>query len=141
MDALTFLSSQVALFEGLSQEELTPLAVNAKLAQLTAGQIVLRAGMTVDDVYVIATGTVDVLAKVPNKGMQVVGQLGPGDVFGEVSIVEKTVAGATIKAGADGAYVLLIPEGPFQDLLAQNEAFKARVQVLLQARRAPPPKT
>jgi CRP-like cAMP-binding protein len=141
MDALTFLSSQVALFEGLSQEELTPLAVNAKLAQLAAGQIVLRAGMTVDDVYVIATGSVDVLAKVPNKGMVVVGQLGPGDVFGEVSIVEKTVAGATIKAGAEGAYVLLIPEAPFQDLLAANEAFKARVQLLLQARRAPPPKT
>ncbi|MFI5348279.1 MAG: cyclic nucleotide-binding domain-containing protein [Elusimicrobiota bacterium] len=141
MDALTFLSSQVALFEGLSQDELTPLAVNAKLVQLTSGQIVLRAGMTVDDVYVIATGKAEVLAKVPNKGMVVVGELGPGDVFGEVSIVEKTVAGATVKAGPDGAYVLLIPEGPFQDLIAGNAAFAARVQLLLQARRAPPPKT
>ena len=141
MDALTFLSSQVSLFEGISSDELTSLAVNSKLLKLAPGQIVLRAGMTVDDVYVIATGSAEVLAKVPNKGMMVVGQLGPGDVFGETSLLEKTVASATVKAGADGAYVLLIPEAPFQDLIAGNADFAARVQALAQARRAPPPKT
>ena len=141
MDALTFLSSQVSLFEGISAEELTPLAVNSTLQKLAPGQIVLRAGMTVDDVYVIATGRCEVHAKVPNKGTALVGELGPGEVFGEVSLLEKTVAGATVKAGGDGAYVLLIPEAPFQGLIAGNELFKSRVQALVEARRAPPPKT
>jgi CRP-like cAMP-binding protein len=139
MDALTFLSGHVALFEGISVEELTPLAVNSTLAQLTPGQIVLRSGMTVDDVYVIATGKVEVLAKVPNKGMMRVGELGPGDVFGEVSIMERTVAGATVKAGEGGAIVLLIPEAPFRALVAANEAFAARLQALVQSRRQAPP--
>ena len=142
MDALTFLSGHVALFEGVSSEQLTPLAVNSTLRQLTAGQIVLRAGMTVDDVYVIATGKAEVLVKVANKGLVRVGELGPGDVFGEVSIMERTVAGATVKAGEAGAIVLLIPEAAFRGLVAANEAFAARLQALVQSRRqAPPPKS
>lgn len=141
MDALTFLSGHVALFEGISPEELTPLAVNSTLSQLTPGQTVLRAGMTVDDVYVVATGKVEVHAKVPNKGTAKVGELGPGEVFGEVSIMERTVAGATVKAGEAGAIVLLIPEAPFRGLVAANAAFAARLQTLIQSRRqAPPPK-
>lgn len=140
MDALTFLSGHVALFAGVSTEELTPLAVNATLLQLGAGQTVLRAGMTVDSVYVIATGKAEVLAKVPNKGVMRVGALGPGDVFGEVSILEQTVASATVKAGEGGAIVLVIPEGPFQALLAANEALGARVRALAASRRQPPPK-
>jgi CRP-like cAMP-binding protein len=141
MDALTFLSAHVSLFEGISAEELTELAVNSKLLQLAPGQIALRAGMTVDDVHVIATGGVEVHAKVANKGMVRVGELGPGDVFGEVSILENTVAGATVKAGEAGALVLLIPEAPFRALVGGNELFASRMQALILSRRLPPPKT
>jgi CRP-like cAMP-binding protein len=141
MDALTFLSTHVALFEGVSSEALTALAVNSTLKQLAPGQIVLRAGMTVEDVYVVATGQVEVLAKIANKGLVVIGKLGPGEVFGEASILDKTVAGATVKAGEAGAVVLLIPEDPFRALVSENEAFAARVRALVQSRRAPPPKS
>ena len=141
MDALTFLSTQVPLFEGVSTQELTELAVNSTLRQLVAGQIVLRAGTTVDDLYVVATGKVEVHAKVAGKGVMLVGELGPGEVFGEVSIMEKSVAGATVKAGVVGAIVLLIPEAPFHGLIAKNEAFAARVRTLIESRRSPPPST
>ena len=139
MDALTFLSAHVALFGGISSEELTELAVNATLRKLAPGQIVLRAGTTVDELHVVATGKVEVHAKVANKGMVRVGELGPGDVFGEISILENTVAGATVKAGEAGAIVLLIPEAPFRGLIAANETFAARVRALVQSRRFTPP--
>jgi CRP/FNR family cyclic AMP-dependent transcriptional regulator len=141
MDALTFLSGHVALFAGVSSEELTPLAVNSTLLQLAPGQIALRAGMTLDALYVIATGRVEVHAKVPNKGVMRVGELGPGDVFGETSILEQTVASATVKAGEAGAIVLVVPEAPFHALLASNAAFGERVRALAASRRQEPPKT
>jgi CRP-like cAMP-binding protein len=142
MDALTFLSGHAALFAGVSTEELTELAVNSTLRQLMPGQIVLRAGMTVDDVYVVATGKVEVHAKVANKGVVRVAELGAGEVFGEASIMEKTVAGATVKAGEAGAIVLLIPESAFRGLIAGNGAFAARVRALIESRRAQaPPKS
>ena len=141
MDALTFLSGHVALFAGVSIEELTPLAVNSTLLKLAPGQTALRAGMTVDALCVIATGTAEVHAKIPNKGIAKVGDLHPGDVFGEASILEQTVASATVKAGEGGAILLLIPEEPFHALLASNEPFVARVRALVASRRQPPPKT
>ena len=135
MDALTFLSAHVALFEGVSTEALTELAVNSTLRQLAPGQVVLRAGMSVDALYIVATGKVEAHAKVAGKGFMLVGTLGPGEVFGEASILEKTLAGATVKAGEAGAVVLLIPEAPFDGLIAANEAFAARVRALVQSRR------
>ena len=140
MDALTFLSGHVALFSGVSAEELTPLAVNSTLLQLAAGQTAVRAGMTVDALYVIATGSAEVHAKIPNKGVAKVGDLRSGDVFGETSILEQTVAGATVKAGEGGAIVLVIPEAPFHALIAANETFGSRVRALVASRRQPPPK-
>ena len=140
MDALTFLSGHVALFAGVSSDELTPLAVNSTLLQLSAGQTAVRAGMTLDALYVIATGSAEVHAKVPNKGLVKVGDLRPGDVFGEASILEQTVAGATVKAGEKGAIVLVVPEAPFHALIASNPAFGDRVRALVAARRQPPPK-
>jgi CRP-like cAMP-binding protein len=121
----------------VSAEELTDLAVNATLLQCAAGKIVIHAGMTVEGLYVIATGKAEVHAKVPGKGVQRVAELGPGEVFGEVSMVEKSMSAATVKAGPDGAYVLVVPEGPFCRLVEANAAFGARVRGLVEARRAP----
>ena len=140
MDALTFLSEHVALFAGVSADELTPLAVNSTLLQLTPGQTAVRAGFTLDALYIIATGSAEVHAKVPNKGLAKVGELQPGDVFGETSILEQTVAGATVKAGEKGAIVLVVPEEPFHALIATNSMFGDRVRALVASRRQPPPK-
>jgi CRP-like cAMP-binding protein len=140
MDALTFLSEHVALFAGVSADDLTPLAVNSTLLQLTAGQTAVRAGFTLDSLYVVATGSAEVHAKVPNKGIVKVGDLKPGDVFGEVSILEQTVASATVKAGPAGAIVLVVPEAPFHALVASNSMFGERVRSLVAERRQPPPK-
>jgi len=141
MDALTFLSGHVALFAGVSADELTPLAVNSSLLKLAPGQVAVRAGFTLDSLYVIATGSAEVHAKVPNKGVAKVGDLKPGDVFGEVSILEQTVASATVKAGEAGAIVLVVPEAPFHALIASNAAFGERVRALAASRRQPPPKS
>jgi signal-transduction protein with cAMP-binding, CBS, and nucleotidyltransferase domain len=140
MDALTFLSEHVPLFAGLSEEALSPLAASATLKSYAAGQTVMFAGMTVDFLHVVATGTVYVQAKVPNKGMVRLADLATGEIFGEASMLEASVAGATVKAGEAGAVLLLIPEAPFRRLAEENVEFSERVRALIARRRAPPSK-
>ncbi len=137
MDALEFLSGHVPLFKGLPEQELIPLAQNSALKQFAAGQTVLYAGMSVDGLHVIAVGKVGVHAKVPNKGVVRVAELAMGDVFGETSILDRSLAGASVKAGEEGAVVLLIPEDPFRRLYADNADFRARVDALVAARKPP----
>lgn len=138
MDALTFLSAHVPLFAGLSEEALSPLAASATIKSYAAGQTVLFAGMSVEHLHVVATGMVFVQAKVLNKGMVRLADLTTGQVFGEASIMEGSLAGASVKAGEQGAAVLLIPEGVFRELLARDAAFAGRVRDMIQQRRAPP---
>jgi CRP-like cAMP-binding protein len=140
MDALTFLSAHVPLFAGVSEDNLSPLAASAALKSYSAGQTVLFAGMSVEFLHVVATGTVIVQAKVLNKGMVRLAELSTGAVVGEASILEGSLAGATVKAGEAGAVVLLIPEETFRGLVSKDEAFGARVRDMIQQRRAPPAK-
>lgn len=138
MDALAFLSGYVPLFSGLSEEDLTPLAAHSALKQAAAGQTILRGGMTVDGLFIVITGRVEIHAKVPGKGVQRVAELGQGEVFGEMSILERSVAGATAKAGESGAVLLMLPEEPFRRLVGAHPEFARRVRDLVDSRREPP---
>lgn len=139
MDALTFLGAHVPLFAGIPEDQLTPLAQDATLKTLSAGQTALFAGMTVESLHIVASGAAVVSAKVPGKGVVKLAELGPGQVFGELSMLEGSIAGATVRAGEKGLIVLLVPEAPFRRLAAENETLAARVQELIQARRRTPP--
>jgi CRP-like cAMP-binding protein len=140
MDALTFLSGHVPLFAGLSEEALSPLAAGSTLKKFGPGQTVLYAGMTVDALHVMALGSASVIAKIPGKGTAEVAKLGTGDVFGEVSMMDRSIAAATIKAGPEGAIVLLVPEEPFRALVAGDASFAARLSTMVESRRRPPAK-
>lgn len=137
MDALTFISTRVALFAGVAEEQLAPLASAATLDSLGANQTILFKGATVDGLYVVCTGSVLVQNKVPGKGMTVLAELREGDVFGEKSIIEHGTAGATVKTGPDGAVVLVIPQDAFRHLLQLDEAFAVRVNTMIRGREAP----
>ncbi|MBI3564969.1 MAG: cyclic nucleotide-binding domain-containing protein [Elusimicrobia bacterium] len=137
MDALEFLYTRVPLFAGLTEETLLPLAKDSALKEFAAGQTVVHAGMSVEQLHVVAVGSVGIHAKIPNKGVQQVAELKSGEVFGEASMVEGSLAGATVKAGEQGAVILLIPEEPFRALYAGSPEFHARLDALIASRRPP----
>lgn len=136
MDALTFLSSRVALFSGVAPEQIAPLAAAATVDSVAANQTILFKGTTVDGLYVVCTGSVLVQDKVPGKGMTVLAELGEGEAFGEKSIIEHGTASATVKSGAAGAVVMMIPQEAFRHLLQLDEAFAVRVNTLIKSRQA-----
>lgn len=138
MDALTFLRGHVPLFAGVSEENLASLARASEVLSFNAGQTILFKGVTVDGLHVVVTGQADVMMKASNKTLVRVAELGSGEVFGEMSIVEMGTAGATIKASSSGAVVLMIPQEAFRRVLQQDEGFAVRVNVLIVSRRSAP---
>lgn len=138
MDALTFLRERVALFVGVTAENLTALAESAVLLSFSAGQTILFKGVTVDGLYVVVSGKVGVYVKSTNKTLVRIAELGVGEVFGEMSIVEMGTAGATIKADENDMLVLMIPQESFRHVLQQDEGFAVRVNILITGRRSAP---
>jgi CRP/FNR family transcriptional regulator, cyclic AMP receptor protein len=72
----------IPLFSSLSDKALDTLSVFASETSVSSGKRLVHEGDYSYDLIVIETGTADVI-----KGGEVIGSLGPGDVFGEMGML------------------------------------------------------
>jgi CRP-like cAMP-binding protein len=72
----------IPLFSSLSERALNTVAVFASETSVSAGKRLVHEGDYSYDLIVIESGTADVI-----KSGEVVGTLGPGDVFGEMGML------------------------------------------------------
>ncbi|MBI4375767.1 MAG: cyclic nucleotide-binding domain-containing protein [Elusimicrobia bacterium] len=130
-----FLQAHVPFLSGLTPDQAGALAAHAQAQTFNKGQTVLFKGTTIDGLYVVAFGKVSVWVKGEGKALVQVAELGTGEVFGEISILEMGTAGATIKASEDSTMILVIPQDHFRQVLAQSPQFEARTRALIEARK------
>ena len=102
--------SACKLFDGLSATELNTLRGLCRVESFPAGHEVFREGDAGDAVYVIRAGTVEISTAVSGGKAQVVSKLGPGEFFGEMSVIEFKPRSATATA-AEPIVVYRIPAG------------------------------
>jgi CRP/FNR family cyclic AMP-dependent transcriptional regulator len=84
---------RIPLFESIPDEDLKQVATFAVGEEHPEGAVVVREGDFSNHFYGIEDGT----AKVERDGQEV-GQLGPGDVFGEQGLLDKSERSATVTA-------------------------------------------
>lgn len=84
---------KIPLFSGLTDDELKVITTFADEEELSAGQIAVREGDFANRFMAIEEGE----ARVLRDGKQI-GSLGPGDIFGEVGVLEKDRRSATVEA-------------------------------------------
>jgi CRP-like cAMP-binding protein len=70
------------LFSSLSDKALDTVSVFASETAVSSGKLLVHEGDYSYELIVIETGTADVV-----KGGEVIGSLGPGDVFGEIGML------------------------------------------------------
>ena len=83
----------VPLFADVPDESLSKIAPFTAVDEFAEGKEVIREGGYSNDFYVITEGT----ATVERDGEQIA-DLGPGDVFGEQALLEKSERSATVTA-------------------------------------------
>jgi CRP-like cAMP-binding protein len=116
-----------SLFMGLSGEELYPVAEIAQASFLSAGDVVIREGDPGDALFVVARGTVQVM-----KGSARVRGMGPGQVFGELALLDGAPRAATVVAETE-AQLLRIPRAEFEALLDESpELARGVIRTLIQ---------
>lgn len=101
------------LFSDLSEPEMEKIAILCQKRVYGKGETVLSEGETSRELFIIAQGMVEVSLKTAEASTPLI-HLGTGQVFGEMTMVDRGARSATVKAVADETILLVIPH---QDLL------------------------
>jgi CRP-like cAMP-binding protein len=86
---------RIPIFEDVSDEELRVVTTFASSEEFPEGKVILREGDYSNHLFAIEEGTVKVM-----RGEEEIGELGPGDIFGEVGLLEKERRTASIVANS-----------------------------------------
>ncbi|MBI5202208.1 MAG: cyclic nucleotide-binding domain-containing protein [Elusimicrobia bacterium] len=133
-DAGTFFR-QISFFSGLNDAELQLLVASSEETTFKSGRSIIMQGMTMEGLYVIERGRVGVWIKPKSGATTQVATLGPGEVFGERTIVELGVAGATIKAEEE-TFLYLIRQEAFTQIMQDDSSRRQFILDKIAERRA-----
>jgi CRP/FNR family cyclic AMP-dependent transcriptional regulator len=92
----------IPVFDGLGDDDLEKIAALAAEVSVPSGKELVREGDYSYDVLVIEEGTASV-----ERGGDVIAQLGPGDVIGEMGVLERSQRNATVVATSSMMLVTL----------------------------------
>jgi CRP-like cAMP-binding protein len=94
---------RVPLFAGLDRKQLDLLAKLAKEQRYEPGATIVRSGASGHGLYIIKDGSVSVV-----RDGQKVASMGPGQFFGEISVLDGGPRTADVKADTDTVCLTLI---------------------------------
>jgi small-conductance mechanosensitive channel len=129
------LMGKVDILVPLSHEERRRLVESIGVKPFAVGECPVRQGAAGDSFYIIKQGRVEVVVeKEPGHGA-VVATLGPGNFFGEMSLLTGAVRTASIRVIEDAEFVVIDRES-FRDVLVSNPSIAESLSNILAERQA-----
>ena len=120
--------SYVALdiFEHLRQEDAHWILASSELKTISANSLLVREDDPSDSIFFIADGLFEVYVFSDLTGQIKVGQLGPGEVIGEISWLDHKPVSASVRA-VETSSVIVLSTASLDRKLADDPAFAARL--------------
>jgi small-conductance mechanosensitive channel/CRP-like cAMP-binding protein len=129
------LVEKVDILTPLSPQERRRLVETVGLKTFAAGECPVRQGDPGNSFYIIKRGTVDVIVEKAGGDGVVVATLGPGNFFGEMSLLTGAVRTASIRVKEDTECVVIDRES-FRSTLVNNPSIAESLSHILSERQA-----
>ena len=138
IDVLT----ELAVFQGLSREELIQFADKSRRVAFNNGDVLIHEGTIESAIYIVTEGELKVFLPQEIKGREerrmsqvLLNVLNKGNCFGEYSLIDNKPTSASVMATKPGE-LIKIQGIDFQDILNQNEriaktVYKNMLQILV----------
>jgi CRP-like cAMP-binding protein len=120
----------VPFFSKLSKRELATVAQQTDEVDVDSGAVIAREGDFGHEFFVIIDGTAEVL-----RGDAPIAELGPGEFFGEMALIDEDRRTATVKA-ISPMRLLVMTRNSFRTIDRTNPQVHATVIEAINARRA-----
>jgi CRP-like cAMP-binding protein len=105
----------------LHDDDIEWMATTGRRQILAQGEIIIRQGIEVPDIFIVLAGAVEVEIT----GAGVIARRGSGEIIGEMSFVDKSPPSATVRA-AELTTVLALDKRKMEARLATDTGFAAR---------------
>jgi CRP-like cAMP-binding protein len=126
---LSNIMNSSVFFRPFNQKERRDLVQRFRAREVSRNDVIIRAGEHSDGLYVILTGEVEVI-----RGEAVLAQLKEGEIFGEMSLLHKTPAGASVVASKRTS-LLRLPREDFDQLISSHPQILVLVSELTDDRK------
>lgn len=110
---------KIQVLKVLSDEEIAVLAGRARLEHYAEGETVVHQGDEGNSLYIITAGEAEVLHFDDTGNAQLINELKPGSVFGEMSLLTGEKRSATVRAKTR-LDVMVIDKKSFKEILLKN---------------------
>lgn len=112
---------EIELFDGLKESEVAEITAICRERRLQPGELLARQGERGDEMYIITEGFVEVLLGGRGENPpRVIVNLGPGQVTGEMALLDQGPRSATVRAVSDPTIVQTIQRQAFEALCRKN---------------------
>lgn len=120
--------ARVPIFRECTPEEIAAISSVAQESGFHAGQIIVTQGTPGQAFYLILQGRVEILRD--NRSL---GAFGPGDFFGEMSLLDQAPRSATIRA-LEPTTCLMLSSWDFKGLLEKHPSIAIKLLEILSRR-------
>jgi len=118
--------SRSRLFRGVSEDVLIRLAPALHQRRFRHGEVIFHAGDPGDAMHVIVSGRVKISVESPEGDEAILVTLGPGEVFGELVLLDGAPRSATA-AALEPSVTCLLAQPTFQSLLVADDSFRSAI--------------
>jgi CRP/FNR family transcriptional regulator len=130
---LVDLLTQVPLFSALDGDELTHVARFAVPREFERGHVIFRQGEQSETCYVVCSGRARALREHHEGRVITLASFGPGDLFGELALLEAEPRSATVEA-VEQLRVLALPGADMRRLIVAHSEIAIHLLIGLAAR-------
>ena len=109
---------QIPLFSGLSDEDFNALCDMSEEIKLAAGEVLFEEGTPGTKAYAIESGELEILKDTTGRDV-LLAVRGPGEIIGEVALLDEAPRMASVKARTDSVLIVIGKES-FDDLLRSS---------------------
>jgi len=107
IDFISARLKEAPVFMELPEEELARLATEVEVIHLMAGATLTEQGEDADGAYLLLSGRLHAFAVQPDGSEAPVGDIGTGELVGEMALLSATTRGATVRALRDSQLIFV----------------------------------
>ncbi len=120
MDLITLLSS-LEIFDGLTEAEIATIATICSPYSQPKNSLLAIQDNLGDDLFIITEGFAEVSVTNPTSGKsRSLVNLGPGQLFGEMALIDQGLRSATVRSISDPIYLYRIRHADFEKICSEN---------------------